>query len=229
MSWFVEFDPVRARVEGRNTGLPQDLAGLCPDRMMDSDMAEIPAGRTAPSLGKIATSRRTGIDSGKVASDTPYLGLQHIPRRSVAPTDWGGTGSVSGRESAFKTEDLLAGKLRPYFQEVGVAPVDGLCSTDIAVLMARIPKWSSFALACVLSSAFIAHTSQDSTGTKVPRTSSPAMSAYQVGRLPKLSLQSFSTSCRRCWGKAPETSTNPTLWRLFATHFSPGSSLEKFG
>ena len=35
-SWFVDFDPVRAKMEGRDTGLPQDIADLFPDRFVDS-------------------------------------------------------------------------------------------------------------------------------------------------------------------------------------------------
>ncbi len=41
-SWFVDFDPVRAKMEGRDTGLPDHLADLFPDRLVDSEMGEIP-------------------------------------------------------------------------------------------------------------------------------------------------------------------------------------------
>jgi type I restriction enzyme S subunit len=43
-SWFVDFDPVRAKVEGRDTGLPQDIADLFPERFVDSEMPKIPHG-----------------------------------------------------------------------------------------------------------------------------------------------------------------------------------------
>ncbi len=49
-SWFVDFDPVRAKMEGRDTGLPQDIADLFPDRMVDSEMGEIPEGWEVKSL-----------------------------------------------------------------------------------------------------------------------------------------------------------------------------------
>ena len=45
-SWFVDFDPVRAKMEGRDPGLPPDLADLFPERLVDSDMGEIPEGWT---------------------------------------------------------------------------------------------------------------------------------------------------------------------------------------
>ena len=181
-SWFVDFDPVRAKMEGRHTGLPQDIADLFPDRLVDSELGEIPEGWEVASLGDVAALRRKGIDPASEASDTPYIGLADMPRGSIALTDWGETGSVSSRKSAFKAGDILFGKLRPYFHKVGIAPVDGLCSTDIVVLGARKPKWSAFVLACVSSSAFVAHTSQTATGTKMPRTSWQAMRRYELGR-----------------------------------------------
>ena len=181
-SWFVDLDPVRAKMEGRDMRLPPDIADLFPDRLVDSEMGEIPEGWEVKFLGDLAKTRRRGIDPARVATDMPYIGLQHMPRRSVALTDWGEAGSVSSRKSAFEVGDILFGKLRPYFHKVGIAPVNGLCSTDIVVLNARIPKWSAFVLACVSSSAFVAHTSQTSTGTKMPRTSWQAMGTYELCR-----------------------------------------------
>jgi restriction endonuclease S subunit len=43
-SWFVDFDPVRAKAEGRDPGLPQEIADLFPDRFVDSELGEIPEG-----------------------------------------------------------------------------------------------------------------------------------------------------------------------------------------
>ena len=43
-SWFVDFDPVRAKAEGRDPGLPQPLADLFPDSLEDSELGEIPRG-----------------------------------------------------------------------------------------------------------------------------------------------------------------------------------------
>ena len=181
-SWFVDFDPVRAKMEGEDTRLPHDVASLFPDRLVDSDIGKKPEGWDVASLGDVASLRRMGTDPASVASDTPYIGLAHMPRGSIALTDWGEDGRVSSRKSAFEAGDILFGKLRPYFHKVGMAPVDGLCSTDIVVLGARKSKWSAFVLACVSSSAFVAHTSQMATGTKMPRTSWQAMSRYELCR-----------------------------------------------
>ena len=51
-SWFVDFDPVRAKIKGRDTGLPQDIADLFPDRLVDSEMGGIPEGWEVSEIGK---------------------------------------------------------------------------------------------------------------------------------------------------------------------------------
>ncbi|TAK20704.1 MAG: hypothetical protein EPO26_16900 [Chloroflexota bacterium] len=43
-SWFIDFDPVRAKAEGRDTGLPPHIADLFPDSFEDSELGEIPKG-----------------------------------------------------------------------------------------------------------------------------------------------------------------------------------------
>ncbi len=53
-SWFVDCDPVRAKMEGRDTGLPPDLAALFPDRLVDSELGPIPEGWGVKALDQIA-------------------------------------------------------------------------------------------------------------------------------------------------------------------------------
>jgi type I restriction enzyme S subunit len=53
-SWFVDFDPVRAKAEGRDPGLPQPLVDLFPDSFEDSELGEIPKGWEVRGLDEIA-------------------------------------------------------------------------------------------------------------------------------------------------------------------------------
>ena len=50
-SWFVDFEPVRAKMEGRDTGLPKHIADLFPERMVDSELGEIPEGWEISTIG----------------------------------------------------------------------------------------------------------------------------------------------------------------------------------
>ena len=51
-SWFVDFDPVRAKMEGRDTGLPRRVAELFPDRMQRSETGEVPDGWRVSEIGE---------------------------------------------------------------------------------------------------------------------------------------------------------------------------------
>jgi len=74
----------------------------------------------------------------------------------------------------------LFGKLRPYFHKVGLAPIDGICSTDIVVAVPRAQEWAAFTLVCLSSDEFVDYTDRTSTGTKMPRTSWKAMAQYEM-------------------------------------------------
>lgn len=50
-SWFIDFDPVRAKMAGRNTGLAPELAALFPDSLADSEFGEVPNGWSFSTIG----------------------------------------------------------------------------------------------------------------------------------------------------------------------------------
>lgn len=53
-SWFVDFDPVRAKMEGRDPSVPKSLADLYPARLVGTELGEIPEGWEIRSLDQIA-------------------------------------------------------------------------------------------------------------------------------------------------------------------------------
>ena len=55
--WFVDFGPVRAKLECREPYLPPELWDLFPDRLVDSELGEIPEGWGVKSLDEIADYR----------------------------------------------------------------------------------------------------------------------------------------------------------------------------
>lgn len=50
-SWFVDFEPVRAKAEGRDPGLPKDIADLFPDSFEDLELEKIPKGWKVSTIG----------------------------------------------------------------------------------------------------------------------------------------------------------------------------------
>jgi type I restriction enzyme S subunit len=69
-SWFVDFDPVRAKAEGRPTGLPAEISDLFPDAFEDSEIGEIPAGWNIFKVGERAVRQKVGkLYSNKTVQD----------------------------------------------------------------------------------------------------------------------------------------------------------------
>ena len=190
-SWFVDFDPVRAKMGGRDTGLPKHIADLFPDRLVNSEFGEIPEGWEVGCIGDIANSPRRSVNPMDLPDDTPYIGLDHMPRQSISLMEWGSAVNITSNKSIFKKGEILFGKLRPYFHKVGIAPVGGICSTDIVVVTQKSAEWFVFLLACLSSTEFVNYTDQTSTGTKMPRTSWKIMASYRLCLPPSSILQEF--------------------------------------
>jgi len=191
-SWFVDFDPVCAKAEGRDPGLPQPLADLFPARLVDSNLGEIPEGWELGTLGDVAEHPRRGVRPEQIQPETPYIALEHMPKQCVALSDWGTGDGLESNKFEFKRGEILFGKLRPYFHKVGVAPVDGVCSTDIVVVAPRSDSWFGFTLGHVSSTEFVDYTNAGSTGTKMPRTSWTDMARYELVLPPELVAEAFT-------------------------------------
>ena len=161
-------------------GMGEEIAALFPDSFVDSELGEIPEGWEVGCLADIAVSPRRGVDPTDLRDETPYIGLKHMPRRSITLTEWGDTEKVTSNKAIFEKGEILFGKLRPHFHKVGIAPVSGVCSTDIVVIAPTTVEWSAFVLACVSSTEFVAYTDQTSTGTKMPRTGWNTMGRYPL-------------------------------------------------
>ena len=68
-SWFVDFDPVRAKAEGRDPGLPNEIAALFPESFEDSELGEIPTGWELGVIGDIASTALGGQWGKEKAED----------------------------------------------------------------------------------------------------------------------------------------------------------------
>jgi type I restriction enzyme S subunit len=193
-SWFVDFDPVRAKMEGRQpAGMDAETAALFPDELEDSPLGPSPKGWTTGKLGDIGANSRRGVQPGDIAPNTPYIALEHMPRRSISLGDWADSADVASGKSAFKKGEILFGKLRPYFHKVGVAPFDGVCSTDILVLAPKSAEWFGFLLGHASSDELIQFSDLASTGTKMPRTNWSDISSFKVALPPKAIAAAFTS------------------------------------
>jgi type I restriction enzyme S subunit len=71
------------------------------------------------------------------SKDFIYVGLEHIEQEALRLNSVGISSDVSSNKFKFKINDVLFGKLRPYFRKVVKPQFDGICSTDIWVFRAK--------------------------------------------------------------------------------------------
>jgi len=183
-SWFVDFDPVMAKSEGRVPfGMSAETAALFPVELVEIDSEHfplVPKGWKIGKVGDIGENVRRGILPDQIDPEMPYIGLEHMPRKNIALSEWGGAGDVTSNKFLFKKGEILFGKLHPYFHKVGVAAIDGVCSTDILIVNPKDPEYFGVLLGHLTSVDFINYVDAGSEGTKMPRTNWEMMARYPV-------------------------------------------------
>lgn len=145
-----------------------------------SHLGPIPLGWEVKKLGDIAEDMRRNVQKGELEEPKPYVGLEHIPRRSLALDAWDTATELGSNKLEFKKGEVLFGKIRPYFHKVSVAPFDGLCSADTIVIRSRRPEHYALVVACVSSDAFVAEASATANGAKMPRANWDVLEKFPV-------------------------------------------------
>jgi type I restriction enzyme S subunit len=167
-SWFVDFDPVRAKAGGRETGLPKAMAGVFPDRFADSELGAIPAGWRVGTLGDLA---RRVIDKASDGGDwraDPLIDLGRMPTESVALTDWGVGAELTTSITRFRKRDILFGAIRPYFHKVGIAPINGVTNVSVFVIRPKNEPDRPFVSMLCSMTAVVEYATRVAKGTKMP-------------------------------------------------------------
>ena len=111
-SWFVDFDPVRAKAEGRPTGLPAEISDLFPDSFEDSELGEIPSGWSISCVNELCE----WVSSG----GTPSRSRKDFWENGNIP--WFKTGELNDApllDSAEKINELALGNSSCKYWEAG--------------------------------------------------------------------------------------------------------------
>lgn len=153
-SWFIDFDPVRAKAEGREPeGMDANAAALFPDSVEDSALGEIPKGWQAITLGEAFELNPSR--SLKKGGDATYLEMANASTTGHRPLEHVGTRPF-GSGCKFRNGDALLAKITPCLENGKSAFVDflgenevGWGSTEFIVLHSRpkFPKYCAYLLA----------------------------------------------------------------------------------
>ncbi|HEV8400250.1 MAG TPA: restriction endonuclease subunit S [Gemmatimonadales bacterium] len=156
-SWFVDFDPVRTEAEGRDPGLPKEVADLFPDRLEGSEMGKIPAGWTVGGFGdvvEVLRDQENPLDSPNALFShysIPAFDEGQVPK----PEDGHSIKSLKFRVPAGV---VLVSKLNPEIERVWMVDVRPderpVCSTEFLVMRGRPPFTRGYVFCLARSPVF---------------------------------------------------------------------------
>ena len=140
----------------------------------------VPEGWKRSTFKSLCELIKDSIKLGHINDDISYIGLEHIPRKSICLNKWGSSSDVNSDKYRYQKKDILFGKIRPYFHKVGFAINDGVCSTDAMVFRAK-ENYFGLLLTTAFSDEFVANSyATCREGAKMPRADWNEMGNYPV-------------------------------------------------
>lgn len=103
--------------------------------------------------------------------DAVYVGLEHITPGQFVRKGQGKASDVRSSKVAFKSGDILYGKLRPYLDKAVLAQDEGICTTELLILRNKAGVDPRFLAGVVHSPNFVEYAVAGTTGAQHPRTS----------------------------------------------------------
>lgn len=199
-SWFVDFAPVRAKAEGRDTVLPTPLGELFPARLVTSHHGEAPVGwKVRPLTDVIDVNPTRSLRRGATA---PYLDMANMP------TNGHSAGDVVDREFGsgmrFVNGDTLVARITPCLENGKTAFVDfleggqvGWGSTEYIVLRSKPPLPEEYAYCLARSAEFREYAIQSMTGSSGrQRVPAEALKYFQVAEPPRRLAEAFGRAVK---------------------------------
>lgn len=163
----------------------------------------VPEGWTPLCLGDLVKQIKAAIKPEKIDINTPYIGLEHIPRRSFTLSTWTTANEIESQKFQFQQRDFLLCKIRPYFHKVGFTLTSGVTSSDAIVMRVSEEKYWHVALMTISSDHFISVASKTvKEGSKMPRADWQILKKYSTPIPPSTLLEKFSETiesiCQQC-------------------------------
>lgn len=152
-SWFVDFDPVRAKAEGREPeGMHTAMAALFPDEFEESALGLIPKGWRSGTLGDVADLNARSWTAKRVPSEIAYVDLAGVKSNVFEATQrFTFRDAPSRARRELRASDTLVGTVRPSNRSFGFiseAEAGLTGSTGFAVLSPRPPEAATFTYLC---------------------------------------------------------------------------------
>jgi len=134
---------------------------------------------------------RSSIKAKDLTADMRYIGLEHIPRKSMFLMDWDSAGNVDSDKLRFVEGDILFGKIRPYLHKVSMTHFSGVCSSDAIVVRAKNPNARGYLFFTLFSDAFVDLAATACKGSQMPRADWDFLKKVEILSPPKPILEAY--------------------------------------
>jgi type I restriction enzyme S subunit len=205
-SWFVDFDPVRAKMEGRDPGLPKPLANLFPARLVNSELGEIPEGWEVGTLADFSALNPEAWSKETRPTLINYVDLSNTKwGRIEAVTAYAQQDAPSRAQRVLRPRDTIVGTVRPGNRSYAFISEDRLTgSTGFAVLRPLRLECAEFVYFAATAAGNIEGLSHLADGGAYPAVRPEVVAATQVVRPSLEVLEKFSRVARPLLAKMAE-------------------------
>ena len=152
-SWFVDFDPVRAKMEGRTPeGMDEATAALFPDGLETSELEEVPRGWRVGTVASVALLNAKSLSPRNPPPEINYLDLAGVKANVFdVPQCYSFADAPSRARRVLQEGDCIVGTVRPgnrSFGFIATAQNHLIGSTGFAVLSPKQHWMTAFTYLC---------------------------------------------------------------------------------
>ncbi|WP_180178741.1 restriction endonuclease subunit S [Acinetobacter sp. YH01013] len=213
-SWFVDFEPVRAKIAAKQEGKDPELAAMCaisgkneeelqqmseddfaelqasaalfPDEFVESELGEVPQGWELQQFKDIAKYTSNKISLNDLTLEN-YISTENMLSEKKGIEKASSLPKVNS-VPAFKKGNILVSNIRPYFKKIWFSSSEGGHSNDVLNFEVLEEGCEEYLYNLIYQDSFFDQMMASSKGSKMPRGDKKAIMSFQVV-IPSITLR----------------------------------------
>ena len=213
-SWFIDFDPVRAKIAAKLEGKNPELAAMCaisgkseaeleqmakedfaelqataalfPDELVESELGEVPKGWELQQFKDIAKYTSNKISLNDLTLEN-YISTENMLSEKKGIEKASSLPKVNS-VPAFKKGNILVSNIRPYFKKIWFSSSEGGHSNDVLNFEVLEEGCEEYLYNLIYQDSFFDQMMASSKGSKMPRGDKKAIMSFQVV-IPSITLR----------------------------------------
>ena len=213
-SWFIDFDPVRAKMAAKQEGQDPELAAMCtmsgkseeelqqmtsddfaelqataalfPDELVETELGDVPKGWELQQLKDIAKYGSNKILLNDLNLEN-YISTENMLSEKKGIEKASSLPKVNN-VPAFKKGNILVSNIRPYFKKIWFSSFEGGHSNDVLNFEVLEEGCEEYLYNLIYQDSFFDQMMASSKGSKMPRGDKKAIMNFQVV-IPSITLR----------------------------------------